>query len=142
MVACSECERRIIQPEVAHELSIQDSMKKKSSSVLEGAGVCRTHQPEQFVKWFSIGSRGKFETGERPTVDFGEYGKFKLLRGRPPIHTITCLSCVPAAFTVHRDSKGDVLAEPNTLVESPLRLLKAARKCTQGERYRVLYQRK
>jgi uncharacterized protein YndB with AHSA1/START domain len=76
--------------------------------------------PEQFVKWFSVGVEGKFETGERPIVDFGEYGKFKIYVVAANPYDYFAYRCVDASTYSPQGFFGDALAEPNTLVEFTL----------------------
>ena len=101
--------------------AIQDSIEKE---IVIRAPKERVYAalttPEQFIQWFSIGVEGKFETGERPIVDFGEYGRFK-------IYVVAANPCDYFAYRSVDGSShsphgffGDVLAEPNTLVEFTL----------------------
>ena len=76
--------------------------------------------PEQFVKWFSIGVEGRLDTGERPTLDFGEYGEFTIYVVAANPHDYFAYRCVPGSIYCPQGFKGDVLAHPNTLVEFTL----------------------
>ena len=101
--------------------AIQDSIEKE---IVVRAPKERVYAalttPEQFVKWFSIGVEGTFETGERPVVDFGEYGKFKIYVVAANPHDYFAYRCVPGSIYCPQGFEGDVLAEPNTLVEFTL----------------------
>jgi len=101
--------------------AIQDSIEKE---IVVRAPKERVYAalttPEQFVKWFSIGVEGKFETGERPIVDFGEYGKFKIYVVAANPHDYFAYRCVDCSIHSPQGFDGDVLAEPNTLVEFTL----------------------
>jgi len=76
--------------------------------------------PEQFVKWFATAVEGTFETGERPSLDFGEYGKFKIYVVAANPHDYFAYRCVDCSVHSPHGFDGDVLAEPNTLVEFTL----------------------
>lgn len=76
--------------------------------------------PDQFVKWFSVGVEGKFETGERPVVDFGEFGKFKIYVVAANPYDYFAYRCVPGSVYCPQGFLGDVLEHPNTLVEFTL----------------------
>jgi len=101
--------------------AIQDSIEKE---IVVRASKERVYAalttPEQFVKWFSIGVEGKFETGERPVVDFGEYGKFKIYVVAANPHDYFAYRSVPGSVYCPQGFLGDVLVEPNTLVEFTL----------------------
>jgi uncharacterized protein YndB with AHSA1/START domain len=100
---------------------IQDSIEKE---IVVRAPKERVYAalttPEQFVKWFSIGVEGKFEAGERPIVDFGEYGRFKIYVVAANPHDYFAYRCVDASTYSPQGFYGDALAEPNTLVEFTL----------------------
>jgi len=109
--------------------TIQDSIEKE---IVVRAPKERVYAalttPEQFVKWFSIGVEGTFETGERPIVDFGEYGKFKIYVVAANPHDYFAYRCVPGSVYCPQGFLGDVLAEPNTLVEFTLETVEGGTK--------------
>jgi uncharacterized protein YndB with AHSA1/START domain len=109
--------------------TIQDSIEKE---IVVRAPKERVYAalttPEQFVKWFSIGVDGTFETGERPIVDFGEYGKFKIYVVAANPHDYFAYRCVPGSVYCPQGFLGDVLAEPNTLVEFTLETVEGGTK--------------
>lgn len=76
--------------------------------------------PEQFVKWFALGVEGKFEAGERPVLDFGEYGKGPIYVVAADPHDYFAYRCVPGAIFCPNGFEGDPLERPNTLVEFKL----------------------
>ena len=73
--------------------------------------------PEQFVKWFALGVEGKFEAGERPILDFGEYGKGEIYVVAADPSDYFAYRCVPGAIFCPDGFEGDTLEFPNTLVE-------------------------
>ena len=101
--------------------TIQDSIEKE---IVVRAPKERVYAalttPEQFVKWFSIGVEGKFETGERPIVDFGEYGRFRIYVVAANPYNYFAYRSVDASTYSPQGFYGDALAEPNTLVEFTL----------------------
>lgn len=102
-------------------LAIQDTIEKV---IVVRASKERVYAalttPEQLVKWFPIGVEGKLETGDRPVFDFGEYGKFKLYVVAANPYDYFAYRCVPGSVYCPQGFLGDVLAEPNTLVEFTL----------------------
>lgn len=101
--------------------TIQDSIEKE---IVVRATKERVYAalttPEQFVKWFSIGVEGTFDTGKRPTIDMGEYGKFRIYVVAANPHDYFAYRSVPGSVYCPQGFDGDVLAEPNTLVEFTL----------------------
>ena len=101
--------------------TIQDSIEKE---IVVRASKERVYAalttPDQLVKWFPVGAEGKFDTGERPVLDFGEYGKFKIYVVAANPHDYFAYRCVPGSVYCPQGFEGDVLAEPNTLVEFTL----------------------
>ncbi|MBI4911171.1 MAG: SRPBCC domain-containing protein [Acidobacteria bacterium] len=73
--------------------------------------------PEQFVKWFALGVEGTFEAGEHPVLDFGEYGKFRILVVAADPVDYFAYRCVPGSMFCPQGFLGEVLEHPNTLVE-------------------------
>jgi len=76
--------------------------------------------PDQLVKWFPVGAEGKFDAGERPVLDFGEYGKFKIYVVAANPYDYFAYRCVPGSVYCPQGFLGDVLEHPNTLVEFTL----------------------
>jgi hypothetical protein len=66
-------------------------------------------------KWCAIGVEGKFETGERPVLDFGEYGKFKIYAVAANPYDYIAYRCVPGSIYCPLGFLADVLEHPNTL---------------------------
>ena len=101
--------------------AIQDSIEKEFVVRASKERVyAALTTPEQFVKWFSVGVEGKFESGERPVVDFGEYGKFKIYVVAANPYDYFAYRCVPGSIYCPQGFLGDVLEHPNTLVEFTL----------------------
>jgi uncharacterized protein YndB with AHSA1/START domain len=100
---------------------IQDSIEKE---IVVRATKERVYAalttPDQFVKWFSLGVEGKLDTGERPVIDFGEYGKFKIYVVAANPYDYFAYRCVPGSIYCPQGFLGDVLEHPNTLVEFTL----------------------
>lgn len=109
--------------------AIQDSIEKE---ILIRASKERVYAaittPEQFVKWFSNGVEGTFETGERPIIDFGDYGKFKIYVVAANPHNYFAYRCVDASKYSPQGFYGDALDEPNTLVEFTLEAVEGGTK--------------
>lgn len=84
--------------------------------------------PEELVKWFPVGVEGKIEPGERPVFDFGEYGKFKMYVVAVKPHDYFAYRCVPGSIYCPQGFLGDVLKEPNTLVEFRLETVEGGTK--------------
>jgi uncharacterized protein YndB with AHSA1/START domain len=101
--------------------AIQDSIEKE---IVVRASKERVYAalttPEQFVKWFAIGVEGTFGAGERPILDFGEFGKFKIYVVAANPYDYFAYRCVPGSIYCPQGFLGDALAEPNTLVEFTL----------------------
>ena len=101
--------------------AIQDTIEKE---IVVRASKERVYAalttPEQFVKWFAIGVEGKFDTGERPVLDFGEFGKFKIFVVAADPFDYFAYRCVPGSIYCPKGFLDDVLQEPNTLVEFTL----------------------
>jgi uncharacterized protein YndB with AHSA1/START domain len=101
--------------------AIQDSIEKE---IVVRASKERVYAalttPDQLVKWFPVGAEGKFDTGERPVLDFGEYGKFKIYVVAANPYDYFAYRCVPGSVYCPQGFLGDVLEHPNTLVEFTL----------------------
>lgn len=89
--------------------------------------------PEQFVKWFALGVEGNFETGSRPILDFGEYGKGEIYVVAANPHDYFAYRCVPGAIFCPNGFDGDTLAHPNTLVEFTLETIAEGTKVRMKE---------
>ena len=100
---------------------IQDSIEKE---IVVRASKERVYAalttPDQLVKWFPVGVEGKLDTGERPVFDFGEYGEFKIYVVAANPYDYFAYRCVPGSVYCPQGFLGDVLEEPNTLVEFTL----------------------
>jgi uncharacterized protein YndB with AHSA1/START domain len=109
--------------------AIQDSIEKeifiRASKERVYAAITT---PEQFVKWFSTGVEGTFEAGERPIIDFGDYGKFKIYVVAANPYDYFAYRSVDASIHSPQGFYGDVLAEPNTLVEFTLEAVEGGTK--------------
>ena len=72
--------------------------------------------PKLIVNWFPQAVEGSFEPGSRPVFDFGEYGRFSIyvVAARP--HEYFAYRGVGSEYCP-QGFIGDVLTEPNTLVE-------------------------
>jgi len=73
--------------------------------------------PAQIVQWFPDGIEGKLEPGERPILDFGKYGKSAIYVVAAEPYDYFAYRWVPGSVPVPQGFLGDVLAQPNTLVE-------------------------
>ncbi len=73
--------------------------------------------PDQIVKWFPDGIEGSPARGERPIMDFGDDGKFQIyvVDARP--YTYFAFRWVSGSVLIPHGFRGDVLQNPNTLVE-------------------------
>ena len=101
---------------------IQDSIEKE---IVVRASKERVYAalttPDQFVKWFALGVEGKLDTaGERPILDFGEFGKFKIFVVAANPYDYFAYRCVPGSIYCPQGFLGDVLEHPSTLVEFTL----------------------
>ncbi|HEY0867227.1 MAG TPA: SRPBCC family protein [Fimbriimonas sp.] len=72
-------------------------------------------EPEQIVRWFPDAIEGRLKPGERPTLDFGEYGKSSIYVEAAEPHHYFAYRWRPGSDSL--DTGGDVLQQPNTLVE-------------------------
>ena len=123
--------------------TIQDSIEKE---IVVRAPKERVYAaiatPEQFVKWFSTGVEGKFDAGERPILDFGEHGKFKIFVVAANPHDYFAYRYVPGSRLWPQGFDGDVLAHPNTLVEFTLEDVEGGTKVHLKEAVSRHYHRK
>ena len=101
--------------------AIQDTIEKE---IIVKASKERVYAalttPEQFVKWFALGVEGTFETGDRPVLDYGEFGKFKILIVAANPHDFFSYRCAPGSIYCPQGFLDDVLEHPSTLVEFTL----------------------
>ena len=138
VIACKKCKQLVAYSmghayNATHRLHmksiVQDSIEKE---IIVRASQERVYAalttPEQFAKWFSIGVEGKFEAGERPIIDFGEYGKFKIYVVAANPHDYFAYRFVDGSMYSPHGFYGDVLAEPNTLVEFTLETVEGGTK--------------
>jgi uncharacterized protein YndB with AHSA1/START domain len=72
-------------------------------------------EPEQIVRWFPDRMEGKLTPGERPTFDFGEYGKASVYIVAAEPHHYFAYRWIPGGDSLA--PSGDVLQHANTLVE-------------------------
>lgn len=73
--------------------------------------------PEQFAKWFPDSIEGELKPGERPLLDFGEYGKCRIYVVAAEPFTYFAYRWVSGSAYAPHGFQGDVLTMPNTLVE-------------------------
>lgn len=69
--------------------------------------------PENITKWFPIAIEGGLNVGDRPILDFGEHGKNQIYVESAKPHSYFAYRWIPGS----QHFIGDVLTEPNTLVE-------------------------
>lgn len=101
--------------------AIQDSIEKEIVLRASKERVCAAlTTPDQLAKWFPIGVEGKVETGERPIFDFGDYGKLRMYVVAASPNDYLAYRCVDGSSYSPQGFLGDVLQEPNTLVEFTL----------------------
>lgn len=72
--------------------------------------------PEQIVKWFPDAIEGSLAPGERPLLDFGEYGKSPIFVVAAEPYDYFAYRWLPGGDYMP-GFRGDVLTQPNTLVE-------------------------
>jgi uncharacterized protein YndB with AHSA1/START domain len=99
--------------------TIQDTIEKEiivrasKETVYEALTI-----PEQFVKWFAVGVEGRLDAaGERPVLDFGEFGRFKICVIAADPYDYFAYRCVPGSIYCPQGFLGDVMKELSTLVE-------------------------
>jgi uncharacterized protein YndB with AHSA1/START domain len=68
---------------------------------------------DQITKWFPDGIEGKLAVGERPILNFGEFGKSQIFVEAAEPHEYFAYRWIPGAGGF----LGDVLTQANTLVE-------------------------
>ena len=73
--------------------------------------------PEQIIAWFPDRVEGKFEVGERPIICFGDNYKVQLYVVANEPYDYFAYRWVPADGDADTGYVGDVLTQPNTLVE-------------------------
>ncbi len=73
--------------------------------------------PEQIVQWFPDGIEGKLEAGERPVLDFGEYGKNKIYVVAADPFDYFAYRWTSGSSFIPEGFMGDTLNHWNTLVE-------------------------
>ncbi len=97
------------------ETALKDTIERE---LLLKAPIKRVYaaiaEPEQIVKWFPDGIEGKLQKGERPVLDFGEYGKHAILVTAAEPHHYFAYRWTPGSVP---GSLGRVEDRPNTLVE-------------------------
>ena len=73
--------------------------------------------PEKLAGWFPDAVEGKIAPGERPILDFGEYGKSKIYIVATDPYYYFAYRWVSGSVTIPDGFLGDVLTRPHTLVE-------------------------
>jgi uncharacterized protein YndB with AHSA1/START domain len=71
--------------------------------------------PEQIVRWFPDAIEGDLSPGERPVLDFGQYGKASVYIVAAERNHYFAFRWIPGGDSLA--PSGDVLQHPNTLVE-------------------------
>ncbi|MDB5169359.1 MAG: Aha1 domain superfamily [Candidatus Saccharibacteria bacterium] len=69
--------------------------------------------PERITSWFPSAIEGTLNVGDRPILDFGEHGKNQIYVESAKPHEYFAYRWIPGS----RHFIGDVLSQPNTLVE-------------------------
>ncbi len=97
-----------LQDTIERELVLRAPIERVYASIAD---------PAEIVKWFPDGVEGKFDPGERPIFDFGTYGRFAVYIVAAEPHRHFAYRWIPGGKYVPDGFLGDVLSEPNTLVE-------------------------
>jgi len=97
---------------------MQDSIER---SITINAPVERVFHaitdPQELTRWFPDGVEGTIEPGERPVLDFSEYGKSQIYVVAKDAPNYFAYRWVPGTSTVDAVGTEDVLSVHNTLVE-------------------------
>ena len=113
-----------IQDSIVREIVVRASQERVYAALTT---------PAQFVKWFAIAVEGTFGSGERPVLDFGEFGKFKIFVVAANPHDYFAYRCAPGSIYCPQGFVGDVLEVPNTLVEFTLETVEGGTKVHMKE---------
>lgn len=93
-----------MQNTIIREITIKAPKEKVYNSITS---------PEEIIKWFPNKIEGTLDVSERPILDFGEHGKNQIYVEAAEPYTYFAYRWVPGS----NHFLGDVLTQPNTLVE-------------------------
>lgn len=113
---------RIKQDKIEREITVSAPIERVYAAIT---------QPEQFIKWWPRAIEGKLLAGERPVLDFGEFGKCVFLIVAMQPHSYFAFRWAQGAAS-EKEALADPLTQPNTLVEFRLE------KISSGTRVRVI----
>jgi uncharacterized protein YndB with AHSA1/START domain len=93
-----------MQDEIKRSITIKAPKERVYAAIAE---------PEQIVQWFPSAIEGGLNVGEDPILDFGPHGKNRIHVVAAQPHEYFAYRWIPGSqhFT------GDVMSQPNTLVE-------------------------
>lgn len=97
-----------VQDSIVRQIEVDAPIERVYAAIAE---------PEQIVRWFPDGIEGSLNPGDRPVMDFGNYGKFSIYVVEAKPHSYFAYRWTPGAAYVPEGFIGDVLSIPNTLVE-------------------------
>ncbi len=93
-----------MQDTIQREITIKATKERVYAAIAD---------PKQIVSWFPDAIEGTLDVGERPILDFGEYGKNQIYIEAAQPHEYFAYRWIPGA----NHFMGDVLNQANTLVE-------------------------
>jgi len=97
---------------------IQDKIERQVTIRAPKERVYRAiTDPKQIVSWFPDAIEGTLGAGDRPILDFGEYGKNQIYVVAADPYVYFAYRWVPGCVDGTTGFKGDVLAVPHTFVE-------------------------
>lgn len=97
-----------IQDKIEREITVRAPKERVYSAIAN---------PDELSKWFPDAVEGKLEPGQSPIFNFGEYGKAPVyIVAAEPYHYFA-YRWRPGQSKIYGQPAGEVLKDPNTLVE-------------------------
>ncbi len=93
-----------MQNTIVREITVKATKEKVFGAITD---------PQQIVQWFPEAIEGTLNEGDRPILDFGEYGKNQIYVEAVHPFNYFAYRWIPGS----NHFIGDVLSKPNTLVE-------------------------
>jgi uncharacterized protein YndB with AHSA1/START domain len=97
-----------MQDTIEREITVRASKERVYNAIKD---------PAQIVVWFPDKVEGTMEVGDTPIFDFGDYGKSRVYIAAADPYDYFAYRWIPGHIDFPKGFLGDVLSEPNTLVE-------------------------
>jgi uncharacterized protein YndB with AHSA1/START domain len=109
-----------MQDTIIREITVKASKERVYKAISD---------PQQIITWFPNAVEGSMAVGERPIFDFGEYGKNQIYIEAAQPNDYFAYRWIPGSDHF----LGDVLTQPNTLVEFQIQETNGMTKITVKE---------